>query len=121
MNIVSTRHKNNFLKRGATKIKSRLFRVWLQNYFQSRNANDLLYKKIEATSMCLLIFISSFQTVMKNIFVPNGDTFAKVDLVTWEDLEEEAKHRLFMGVKEEMITSGLQILLKTFIKWKVRR
>ena len=49
------------------------------------------------------------------------DTFAKVDLVTWEDLEEEAKHQLSMGVKEKMITSGLQILLETFIKWKVRR
>ena len=58
---------------------------------------------------------------MKNIFVLNGDIFAKVDSVTWEDLEEEAKHRLFTGVKEEMITNGLKIPLETFIKWKVRR
>ena len=58
---------------------------------------------------------------MKNVFVLDGDTFAKVDLVTWEDLEEEAKHPLFTGVKEEMITNGLQILLETFIKLKVRR
>ena len=58
---------------------------------------------------------------MKNIFVLNRDIFAKVDTVTWEDLEEEAKDRLFTGVKEEMIAHGLKIPLDTFTKWKVRR